>query len=151
MRARSETSPILRSDFRELYMKFALSAPTRKEQVEQLRQDRALAPVLRTAFPTVQHLRIELRFQGSGPSVPTSQTHMLYPPARALFEYQCPYSDCDGQFSLDGPVRVALADSTHRAEGVVECHGSRGQDRASRRACLLQLSYEVTATNRQQK
>jgi hypothetical protein len=133
----------------ERFMKFALSAPTRKEQVEQLRQDRALAPVLRTAFPTVQHLRIELRFQGSGPSVPTSQTHMLYPPARAFFEHLCPYADCDGQFDLEGAVRAALAHPTHRAEGVLECHGSRGQDPASRRACLLQLTYEVTATYQQ--
>jgi hypothetical protein len=140
----------LRSDFREPYVKFALSVPTRKEQMEQLRRDRATAPVLRTAFPTLEHLRIELRFQGSGSSVPTSQTHMLYPPARAFFEYQCPYSDCDGQFSLDGAVRAALADATHRAEGVLECHGSRGQEPASRRACLLQLTYEVIATHQQQ-
>jgi hypothetical protein len=131
-------------------MKFALSVPKRKEQTEQLRRDRATAPLLRTAFPTLQHLRIELRFQDAGSSVPASQTHMLYPPARAFFEYQCPYSDCDGQFSLDGAVKAALADARHRAEGVLECHGSRGQDIASRRACQLQLTYEITATYQQQ-
>jgi hypothetical protein len=131
-------------------MKFAVSAPTRKAQMEQLRRDRATAPVLRTEFPSLQQLRIELRFQGSGSSVPTSQTHMLYPPARAYFEYRCPYSDCDGQFDLNGAVRAALTDPTHRAEGVLECHGSRRQDHASRRACLLQLHYEVTATYQQQ-
>ena len=130
-------------------MKFALSAPTRKEQMEQLRRDRVTAPLLRTAFPTLHHLRIELSFEGSGSSVPTPQTHMLYPPAHAFFEYLCPYADCDGQFDLDGAVRAALADPTHRAEGVLECHGSRGQDPASRRACLLQLTYEVTATYQQ--
>ena len=151
MRVRPETNPILRSEFREPYMKFALSVPRRKEQWEQLRRDRATAPVLRTAFPTLEHLRIALRFQGSGSSVPAPQTHMLYPPARAFFEYQCPYSDCDGQFTLDGVVRAALADATHRAEGMLECHGLRGQDPASRRACLLQLTYEVTATYQQQK
>ena len=131
-------------------MKFAVSAPARKEQMERLRRDRAMAPVLRTAFPTLQHLRIELRFQGSGSSVPTSQTHMLYPPARAFFEYRCPYSDCDGEFNLDGAVRAALADATHRAEGVLECRGSRHQEHASRSACLLQLIYEVTANYQQQ-
>ena len=149
MRARPETGPLLRSDFREPYMKFALSVPTRKEQMEQLRRDRATAPALRTAFPSLHHLRIELRFQGSSSNVPTPQTHMLYPPAHAFFEYLCPYADCYGQFDLDGAVRAALADSTHRAEGVLECHGSRGQDPASRRACLLQLTYEVTATYQQ--
>ena len=131
-------------------MKFAVSAPTRKAQMEQLRRDRATAPVLRTAFPTLQHLRIELRFQGSGSSAPTSQTHMLYPPARAFFEYRCPYSDCDGQFDLYDAVRAALADATHRVEGVLECRGSRGQDQTSRRACLLQLVYEVTVTYQHQ-
>jgi hypothetical protein len=131
-------------------MKFALSVPKRKEQTEQLRRDRATAPLLRTAFPTLQHLRIEFRFQDSGSSVPASQTHMLYPPARAFFEYQCPYSDCDGQFSLDGAVKAALADARHRAEGVLECHGSRGQEIASKRACQLQLTYEITATYQQQ-
>jgi len=130
-------------------VKLAALARARKEQMEQSRRDRATAPMLRTAFPTLLHLRIEFRFQGSGSSAPTSQTHLLYPPARAFFEYQCPYSDCDGQFSLDGAVRAALADATHRAEGVLECHGSRGQDVASRRACLLQLTYKVTPTYQQ--
>jgi len=118
--------------------------------MEQLRRDRVAAPVLRTAFPTLQHLRIELRFQGSGSSVPTSQTHMLYPPARAFFEYRCPYSDCDGQFDLYGAVRAALENATHRVEGMLECRGSRGQDHSSRRTCLLQLVYEVTVTYQQQ-
>jgi len=129
-------------------MKFAVSVPTRKAQMEQLRRDRATAPVLRTEFPSLQYLRIELKFQGSGSSVPTSQTHMLYPPARAFFEYRCPYSDCDGQFDLNRAVKAALADATRRAEGVLECRGSRGSE-ASRHPCLLRLEYEVTATLQQ--
>jgi len=76
--------------------------------------------------------------------------HMLYPPARAFFEYRCPYSDCDGQFDLDGAVRAAVADATHRVQGVLECQGSRGQEHISRRACLLQLVYEVTVSYQQQ-
>lgn len=118
--------------------------------MDQLRRDRATAQVLRTAFPTVEHLRIEFRFQGPGSSTPTPQSHLLYPPARAFFEYRCPYSDCDGQFDLGAAVRAALADATHRAEGVLECRGWRGRDQTSRRPCLLQLVYEVTATYQQQ-
>lgn len=118
--------------------------------MDQLRRDRATAEVLRTAFPTLQHLRIELRFRGPLSSVPAPQLHVLYPPARAFFEYRCPYSDCDGQFDLNGAVKAALSDATHRAEGLLECHGSRGRDHASRRPCLLQLVYEVTATYQQQ-
>ena len=131
-------------------MKFAVSAPTRKAQMEQSRRDRTTAPVLRAAFPSLQQLRIDLRFQGSGSSAPTPQTHLLYPPARAFFEYRCPYSDCDGQFDLNGAVRAALTDAAHRAEGLLECQGARGQDHASRRPCRLQLIYQVTAIFQQQ-
>lgn len=131
-------------------MKFAVSAPTRKAQMEQSRRDRILAPLLRAAFPTLEHLRIELRFQGSGASVPTPQTHILHPPARAFFEYRCPYSDCDGRFDLERAVRSAITEGTHRAEGQLECQGSRGQDHASRRPCLLQLIYQVSAIYQQQ-
>jgi hypothetical protein len=131
-------------------MKFAPSAATRQRRMDQLRRDRATAQVLGTVFPTIQHLRIDLRFQGSASSAPTPQSHVLYPPARAFFEYRCPYSDCDGQFDLGDAVNAALADATHRAQGVLECRGSRGRDPTSSRPCLLQLTYEVTATTRQQ-
>jgi hypothetical protein len=127
-------------------MRFAPSAATRQERMDQLRRDRATAPVLRAAFPTVQQLRIELKFEGPNSSVPTPQSHVLYPSARAFFEYPCPYSDCDGQFDLAGAVKAALADRAHRAGGLLECHGSRGHERTSRRPCQLQLVYEVTAT-----
>jgi hypothetical protein len=131
-------------------MKFASSAATRQGRIDQLRRDRATAQVLRTAFPTLQHLRIDLRFQAPTASAPTSQSHVLYPPARAFFEYRCPYSDCDGQFDLGEAVKAALADATHGAQGVLECRGSRGRDPSSRRPCLLQLIYEVTPTYRHQ-
>jgi len=114
--------------------------------MDQLRRDRATASLLRAAFPAVQQLRIELKFVGPGSSVPTPQSHVLYPPARAFFEYPCPYSDCDGQFDLANAVTAALADPAHRVEGVLACHGSRGHEPTSRRPCQLQLVYEVTAT-----
>jgi hypothetical protein len=103
--------------------------------------------MLRAAFPAVQQLRIELKFEGRGSDVPTApQSHALYPSAAAFFEYSCPYWDCDGQFDLSGAVKAALADAAHRAEGQLECQGSRVGDRASKRPCLLQLIYKVTAT-----
>jgi len=131
-------------------MRFAPSAATRQGKMDQSRRDRATAQVLRIAFPTLQHLRIELRFRGSDSSAPTPLSHVLYPPARAFFEYRCPYSDCDGQFDLGGAVKDALSDVTHHAQGVLECRGSRGHEPASRRACLLQLLYEVIVTYRKQ-
>jgi hypothetical protein len=114
--------------------------------MDQFRRDRAKAPALRTAFPTLQQLRIELKFDGPSPSAPTPQSHALYPPAAAFFEYPCPYWDCDGQFDLGSAVKAALAAATHRAEGVLECRGSRGGERTTRRPCQLRLVYEVTGT-----
>ena len=127
-------------------MKFAPSTATREERMEQARRDRSTAPVLRATFPTVEQLRIELKFQATTSSVPPPQAHVLYPPAHVFFRYPCPYWDCDGQFDLDGAVESAMADTTHRAKGVFECKGSRAGDRGSRRPCLLRLTYEVTAT-----
>ena len=129
-------------------MRFAPSAAARQERLDQFRRERATAPALRATFPTIEELRIELKFEAPSSSEPTPQSHLLYPPARAFFGYPCPCWDCDGQFDLGGAVRAALADATHRAEGVLECQGSRIGDRASTRPCLWRLTYEVTATVR---
>jgi hypothetical protein len=130
-------------------VRFAPSAARHQERMEQFRRDRAIAPALRAAFPTVQELSIELKFEGPNPGAPTPQSHVLYPPAPAFFEYPCPYWDCDGQFDLGGVVKAALADTTHRAEGALKCCGSRGGERTSKRPCQLRLVYEVTVTLRQ--
>jgi hypothetical protein len=127
-------------------MRFAPTAATRQARMDQFRRDRATAPILRVTFPTVAELRIELKFEAASSSAPTPQSHVLYPPARAFFEYPCPYWDCDGQFDLSGAVTAALGEPTQRAEGVRECQGSRVGDRDTRRPCLLRLFYEVTAT-----
>jgi hypothetical protein len=129
-------------------MKFAHAsqATTRQGRADQLRRDRSSAQVLRAAFPGVYQLRIDLKFDGPFSNTPTSQSHMLYPPARAFFGYACPYSDCDGHFDLEDAVKAALANKSNVSAGVLECHGSRARDHASKQPCLLQIHYEVTAT-----
>src|SRR5262249_16223140 len=131
-------------------MKFAPAAAAHQGRMDQSRRDRATAQVLRALFPGLQHFRIELRFQGPASSAPTPQSHVLYPPARAFFEYRCPYSDCDGQFDLDAAVKAALADSTQGTQGVLECPASPRLYPPSKRPCLFKLPYEITATYRQQ-
>jgi len=133
-------------------VRFTPPAATRQERMDQSRRDRATAPALRAAFPRILELRIELKFEGPIRNAPTPQSHALYPPAPAFFEYPCPFWDCDGQFDLGGAVKAALADTTHRADGVLECRGSRGGERTTKRPCLLRLVYKVTATiGRQQQ
>ena len=116
--------------------------------MDQLRHDWATAQILRAAFPTVQQVRIELKFAEPGSSAPTPQSHVLYPPARAFFAYPCPYADCNGQFDLAGAATAAMSNPTHQAGGELECGGSRGGDH-SKRSCRLRVVYEVTASLQQ--
>jgi hypothetical protein len=128
-------------------MKFANTsqAATRQGRMDQLRRDRSAAQALRAVFPAVHQLRIELKFEGPFSNIPTSQSHVLYPAARAHFGYPCPYFDCDGHFDLSDAVTAALRDVSNVAAGVLGCGGSRARDHASKQPCLLQIIYEVTA------
>jgi hypothetical protein len=121
------------------------SAAARKERIDRLRRDRAAAVALRVAFPAVEHLRLELKFESSSAKAPTLQSHVLHPPAQAFFDFPCPYADCDGHFDLTGAVNAALAEPAQRAAGVLECCGLRPRDCA----CHLHLIYKVTATYHQ--
>ncbi len=123
----------------------AAAAAGRERRIDRLRRDRAAAQALRTVFPALQQLRLELTFEGAS-GAPASQSHVLHPPARAFFEFPCPYADCDGLFNLTSAVNAALASATHRAEGVSECFGLRARDHASKQPCQLRLRYTVTAT-----
>ncbi|HEY6483534.1 MAG TPA: hypothetical protein VIY54_08390 [Steroidobacteraceae bacterium] len=127
-------------------MRFAARGPgaSRQERADRLRRERAAALTLRASFPAVQQLRLELRFEGTA-NPPTSQAHVLHPPARAYFEFPCPYADCDGQFDLDSAVNGALAVPAHQAEGHLGCSGSRIRDHSSKQPCQLQLAYKITA------
>jgi hypothetical protein len=118
----------------------------RQDRAERLRRDRAAAQALRSAFPSVQQLRLDMQFEGTGNNIPTPQSHVLYPAARAFFTFPCPYADCDGQFDLTAAVNAALADRSHRAESVLECPGMRVGHGASRQPCLLHLRHRITAT-----
>ena len=121
------------------------NAVARQQRRDRLRRDRAAAVALRVAFPAVQHLRLELKFENSRAQAPTFQSHILHPAAQAFFEFQCPHADCDGHFDLTEAVNAALADPAHHTAGVLECSGLRPRDCASKRPCQLQLLYKVTA------
>jgi hypothetical protein len=122
------------------------TAAARQERADRLRRDRAAALALRTAFPAVQQLHLELKFQGTSENTPAAQSHILHPPARAYFTYPCPYADCNGQFDLAEAVRAAMVGPPYRAEGVLECSGVRARDHSSKQPCLLRLVYTVAAT-----
>ena len=114
--------------------------------MDRLRRNRAAAPQLRVAFPGVQQLRLELKFEGQTTNIPASQSHVLHPPARAFFEFPCPYADCYGSFDLTAAVHAALADHARHSEGVLDCEGQRPLTYAARQLCGLRLIYTVDAT-----
>ncbi len=120
-------------------------AAARQQRQDRLRRDRTAALALRAAFPEVEQLRLDLRFDGAARNTPASQSHVLHPPARAFFEFPCPYADCDGQFNLTADVAAAVASTTHRIEGELECSGVRARDHATKQPCQLRLSYTITA------
>lgn len=129
-------------------MRLSPSSPAalRQGRAERLRRDRAATPPLREAFPAVQQLRLELKFEGAALNIPAAQSHVLHPPARAFFEFPCPYADCDGQFDLADAVNAVLANRAPEAEGVLRCSGQRLDRRASRVPCELHLHYAFTVT-----
>jgi hypothetical protein len=122
------------------------AAAARQDRADRLRRDRAAALELRAAFPALQQLRLELKFESTTANTPAAQSHILHPPARAFFTYPCPYADCDGQFDLTEAVSATLAEPSHQTEGMLECSGARARDHASKQPCLLRLVYTVIAT-----
>jgi hypothetical protein len=109
------------------------------------RRDRAAAPTLRTGFPRVERIQIDLGFEDRTPYTPVRQSHVLHPAAQAFFSFPCPYADCDGRFDLDAIVREALASSAQCAQGSLQCTGHRARDRASGQPCGLQLHFSIVA------
>jgi hypothetical protein len=128
-------------------MRLATTAPNseaaRRQRYERLRRDRAAAEAISAAYPKIATLGLELHFEGSEARIPTDQTHVLHPPARAFFEFPCPYADCDGQFNLTEAVRTALATSRKSSTGVLECSGTRVKDHTGRQQCKLHLHYTI--------
>lgn len=116
---------------------------SRLAQRERMRRDRAAARAVGVAFPAVQQLRLELEFSGACASAPAWQAHVLHPSARAFFEFQCPYGDCDGRFDLTNAVNAALASPEHRTMGTLECTGLRARDYLSKQTCALHLRYAI--------
>jgi hypothetical protein len=121
------------------------SAATPEGRAERMRRSRAAALALRAAYPSVQQLRLELNFESATFNAPAAQSHLLYPPARAFFEFPCPHSDCDGQFDLTAVVQHVVADKAHTSRGTIVCSGLRAFDHGSKQPCGLHLIYSVTA------
>jgi hypothetical protein len=125
------------------------TASRKKESVFQQRRgqwlkNRASAQTLRSAHPTVELIRVELNFRDTTPRTPTPQIFIVHPPARAFFEYPCPYADCDGKFDLGAAATRAMASAAVLAEGTLVCEGVRSRNGLQRQPCGLCASFVLT-------
>jgi len=120
---------------------------------DQLMSERQRAASLRTLFPEIEQLRIELIF--SDPTArsapPSPQLHTLFSAASAYFRFACPCADCDGDFDLTEAVTTLVTNSAGRGRatlfrGHLSCHGMRFPGHALHQSgCSMQLSFELSS------
>jgi len=106
---------------------------------------RATARTLRGAFPAVERIRVDLRFEDSAASPPGAQSHAMHPPARAFFEFLCPHADCDGGFDLSSVATSVLTGASSRADGALECKGTRPAAGMTKQPCGVRARYTIVA------
>jgi hypothetical protein len=112
-------------------------------------RDRAAALTLRSAFPGVERIRVDLTFRDTAALSPGTQSHSLHPAARAFFEFLCPHADCDGTFDLTAAVHSVMTDALH-ADGTLDCKGMRPRPGLTKGPCGVSVRYTIVAQLRAQ-
>jgi hypothetical protein len=112
---------------------------------EQWRQDRAAARTMRQAFPELAQMRVDLTFVEAVPRVPAAQSHVMHPPARAFFQFPCPYASCEGRFDLTSAANLIFSSAATRKTGSLECSGLRPKGAALKQPCGVQARYTIVA------
>jgi hypothetical protein len=119
--------------------------PTARDRAEELRKRRASAGTLREVSPGTALVNVQLSFLPVATPPHAAQSFVLYPAARAFFEYPCPYGGCDGVYDFSAEAERALG--KHRpVTGTVECSGMRSHEGAQKEKCGLRVSYSIFAT-----
>jgi hypothetical protein len=104
------------------------------------------SPALRTVFPGVEELRVELEFIWESGWMPSNQLRILRPAARASFRYPCPFAGCSGWFELDEQVRRLVECRESSVTSELGCAGVRPRDRATGKPCQAQVRYVIKAS-----
>lgn len=117
---------------------------------EQLMSERLRAATLRSLFPQIEQLRIDLVFSDpNARSPPSPQRHTLYSGAPAFFRFACPCADCDGDFDLTAAVTTLITNPAERRwagslDGQLSCQGVRFRDHAVYQTpCPMLLSFQL--------
>jgi hypothetical protein len=103
------------------------------------------SPPLRDCFPDVEELRIELEFDHESEWVPSAQVHVLYPSARLVLRYACPFPGCTGSFDLEGAVTDLLKSSAMSFATDAGCTGVRPRRGNAGLACAGHMRVRITA------
>jgi hypothetical protein len=119
--------------------------PSTRTREERLREGRASAPTLRASSPSAKLIEVRLKFLPETAPLHAAQAFVLYPAARAFFEYPCPYGDCDGTYDLGAQAENTFKRDKSSASGTLECGGTRSRDGLQRQPCGLRVHYTITA------
>ena len=125
---------------------------------EQLMIEHLRAAPLRTLFPEIQQLRIELFFSDAKTHLaqPSSQLHTLFAAAPAFFRFSCPCADCDGDFDLTDAVTSVITSLAGRKRpasltGHLSCHGVRFRSHAVlHSSCPIELRFQLLSESRRE-
>lgn len=107
--------------------------------------DRSKARSLRSAFPEVELIQIDLTFSGYEPA-PSPQAHSLYPAAQAYFRFSCPCMDCDGELDLTSYVSKLAAGGkgkSRSADGHSRCQGVHWRDSGRSVECGMETRFKI--------
>ena len=115
---------------------------------ERWRRDHAAARTLNSAYPQVERICVNLRFDGTGFTRLAPQSHVLHGPAQAFFDFPCPYADCDGTFDLKSVVAALVEGRGELTEAHLDCAGTRPRLQAAKQPCLLHVDYAVSVRYR---
>jgi hypothetical protein len=118
---------------------------------DQLASERLRTGTLRSHFPEIERVCIELIFADpAGRSPPPSpQLHTLYAAAPAFFRFVCPCADCDGAFDLTEMATKLITNSTERKraashQGRLSCQGLRFRGYAGHQApCSMEVNFQL--------
>jgi hypothetical protein len=113
---------------------------------DQRQVDRNRAPPMRSVFPQVEQLRIELNFKDRDAMPPSPQAFTLFPAAPAFFRFACPCAQCDGEFDLTAAVSGLVAEDSRpgrTAAARLSCQGVRARERADSHPCPIEVKYAL--------
>jgi hypothetical protein len=125
--------------------RFRRKASETSARDERLRQMRAGAQTLRSTCPSASLVNVQLDFLSGAGQTHAAQSFVLYPGARAVFCYPCPYGDCDGIYDLSSEADQTLNRQRPRVTGISSCRGTRSRTLQPTTCCGLSVRYTIVA------